>query len=69
MPILERGPSPYAWAKFTVQNLLLPGLDDEYSLLIRAVDAVGNTQPLEPRWNALGYANNAVRPTRIRVRS
>ena len=68
MPFLERGPSPYAWAKFTVHNLLLPGLDDEYSLLIRAVDAAGNTQPLEPRWNALGYANNAVRPTRIRVR-
>ena len=69
MPFLERGPSPYAWAKFTVHNFLLPGLDEEYSLLIRAVDAAGNTQPLEPRWNALGYANNAVRPTRIRVRS
>jgi hypothetical protein len=48
---------------------VLPGLAEEYSLLIRAVDAAGNAQPLTPRWNALGYANNAVRPTRIRVRS
>jgi hypothetical protein len=66
---LRSSPSPYGWAKFTSHSLLLPGLDEEYSLLIRAVDAAGNTQPTEPRWNALGYANNAVRPTRIRVRS
>jgi DMSO/TMAO reductase YedYZ molybdopterin-dependent catalytic subunit len=66
---LERSESPYGWAKFTSHNLLLPGLAEEYSLLIRAVDAAGNAQPLTPRWNALGYANNAVRPTRIRVRS
>src|SRR6267378_3333411 len=66
---LERSESPYGWAKFTSHNLVLPGLGEEYSLLIRAVDAAGNAQPLSPRWNALGYANNAVRPTRIRVRS
>jgi DMSO/TMAO reductase YedYZ molybdopterin-dependent catalytic subunit len=66
---LDSRASPYGWAKFTSHSLLLPGLDEEYSLLIRAVDAAGNTQPVEPRWNALGYANNAVRPIRIRVRS
>ena len=62
-------PSPYGWAKFTSHNPLPPGIDEEWSVLVRAVDAAGNTQPLEPRWNALGYANNAVRPVRIRVRS
>jgi len=40
----------------------------EYIFIARATDRDGNTQPLSPRWNALGYANNAVRPVRIRVR-
>ena len=66
---LESSPSPYGWAKFNSHSLLLPGLDEEWTLMVRAVDAAGNTQPLEPRWNALGYANNAVQPTRLRVRS
>jgi len=61
--------SRYGWVKFNIHNLLLPGFDEEWSLLVRAVDAAGNTQPLEPHWNALGYANNAARPVRIRVRS
>lgn len=66
---LEAGPSAYAWTRFSNQLLLLPGFDGEWSLVVRAVDAAGNTQPLRPEWNALGYANNAARPTRIRVRS
>jgi DMSO/TMAO reductase YedYZ molybdopterin-dependent catalytic subunit len=32
----------------------------EHLLCSRATDAVGNTQPLEARWNLKGYANNAV---------
>jgi DMSO/TMAO reductase YedYZ molybdopterin-dependent catalytic subunit len=66
---LQASPSPYGWRKFSYETLLLPGLDEEWALVVRAVDAAGNMQPLEPTWNALGYANNAVRPTRIRVRS
>ena len=66
---LQASPSPYGWTKIFYESILLPGFDEEWSLMVRAIDAVGNTQPLEPRWNALGYANNAVRPTRIRVRS
>ena len=66
---LQASPSLYGWTKFFYESILLPGFDEEWSLTVRAIDAVGNTQPLEPRWNALGYANNAVRPTRIRVRS
>jgi DMSO/TMAO reductase YedYZ molybdopterin-dependent catalytic subunit len=65
---LEASPSRYGWTKFSQELLLLPGLDAEWSLVVRAIDAAGNEQSLEPRWNALGYANNAVRPTRIRVR-
>jgi len=66
---LQAGPSRYGWTKFSHELLLYPGFKAEWSLMVRAVDAAGNEQPLEPRWNALGYGNNAVRPTRIRVRS
>jgi DMSO/TMAO reductase YedYZ molybdopterin-dependent catalytic subunit len=66
---LQAGPSPYAWTKFSNHMLLLPGFDEEWSLVVRAVDAAGSTQPLTPMWNPLGYANNAAQPTRIRVRS
>jgi hypothetical protein len=50
--------------------LLLKGLGvQHWSLVVRATDALGNTQPSEARWNALGYANNAPRPVRVEVRS
>jgi DMSO/TMAO reductase YedYZ molybdopterin-dependent catalytic subunit len=55
----------FAWHEFVFRVSLSPG---EHVLVARATDREGNTQPLSPRWNALGYANNAVRPTRIRVR-
>lgn len=66
---LKAGPSLYGWSKFSHELRLLPGLDEEWALVVRAVDTAGNTQPLAPTWNPLGYANNAARPTRIRVRS
>jgi DMSO/TMAO reductase YedYZ molybdopterin-dependent catalytic subunit len=55
----------FAWHEFGFRLSLGPG---EHILIARATDRNGNTQPLSPRWNALGYANNAVRPERIRVR-
>lgn len=58
--------APYAWREFAFAVLLGPG---QHVLTARATDRDGNTQPLSPRWNALGYANNAARPTRIRVRT
>ena len=62
--------SRYAWGGF-VHRLLVefPQKWFEFDVAARAIDAAGNTQPLEARWNALGYANNAVQPVRIRVRS
>jgi len=65
-PMLSRS----AWRGF-VHRLLIefPQKWFEVDVAARAVDAAGNTQPLEARWNALGYANNAVQPVRIRVRS
>jgi DMSO/TMAO reductase YedYZ molybdopterin-dependent catalytic subunit len=55
----------FAWHEFSFRLSLDTG---EHFLIARATDREGNTQPLAPRWNALGYANNALRPTRIRVR-
>ena len=39
-----------------------------FTLTARAYDAAGNSQPLEPLWNAHGYGNNAVQRVRVRVR-
>jgi DMSO/TMAO reductase YedYZ molybdopterin-dependent catalytic subunit len=36
-------------------------------LWCRATDAAGNTQPIAPRWNLGGYANNAVQRVRVDV--
>jgi DMSO/TMAO reductase YedYZ molybdopterin-dependent catalytic subunit len=58
--------APYAWREFAF--VLSFGLG-EHRLVARATDRKGNSQPLSPRWNALGYANNATRPTRVCVRS
>ena len=55
-----------AWHEFAFRISLDAG---EHTLVARAVDCDGNTQPTSPRWNALGYANNAVRPVRIRMRA
>ena len=55
----------FGWHEFAFAISLGPG---EHVLIARATDREGETQPETPRWNALGYANNAVRPTRIRVR-
>jgi DMSO/TMAO reductase YedYZ molybdopterin-dependent catalytic subunit len=57
--------APFAWHEFSFEISLDPG---EHALIARAFDCDDNAQPLSPRWNALGYANNAVRPIRVRVR-
>jgi DMSO/TMAO reductase YedYZ molybdopterin-dependent catalytic subunit len=55
----------FAWHEFAFRISLDPG---DHVLVAQGTDREGNTQPLSLRWNALGYANNAVRPVRIRVR-
>ena len=60
------GTDPHAWKEFAIPVSLEPG---DHVLIAQATDRDGNTQPVSARWNALGYANNAARATRIRVRS
>ncbi|MGH7464642.1 MAG: Ig-like domain-containing protein, partial [Longimicrobiales bacterium] len=39
-----------------------------HELVARAEDSTGEAQPLEPVWNALGYANNVVHRVRVSTR-
>jgi DMSO/TMAO reductase YedYZ molybdopterin-dependent catalytic subunit len=39
----------------------------EHELCCRAADAAGNVQPVRPRWNVGGYANNAVQRVMVHV--
>jgi sulfane dehydrogenase subunit SoxC len=50
-------PSRWAWRRFGFEWDARPG---RHELCCRAADEAGNVQPLEPRWNVGGYANNAV---------
>lgn len=46
--------APVRWA------ITLTSDQGERRLMARATDSEGNAQPLEPRWNRNGYANNVV---------
>ncbi|MBX2880646.1 MAG: sulfite oxidase [Granulosicoccus sp.] len=45
----------YAWTKWSITWNAQPG---EYQLRCRATDTNGETQPLEPPWDAAGFGNN-----------
>jgi DMSO/TMAO reductase YedYZ molybdopterin-dependent catalytic subunit len=57
--------SRYAWRPW--HAMVAPHESGQLALLARAVTAGGKTQPLDEVRDALGYANNAVRPVRIAV--
>lgn len=57
--------SPYAAVEWRAR--WTPDAPGALTLLARATDAAGNTQPLEPVWTAQGYGNNAVQRVRVTV--
>lgn len=61
------GPSlgAHAWRAFSLA--WTPTERGAHVLVARCTDAEGATQPLEPVWNPLGYANNAVVPVTVNV--
>jgi DMSO/TMAO reductase YedYZ molybdopterin-dependent catalytic subunit len=64
---LEPPVSPWAWRGWSVTwHPRRPGL---HVLSSRARDGAGNEQPLEPRWNLGGYANNEVQRVEVEVRA
>jgi len=60
-------PQPYTWRQWEID--WLPRQSGPAALFARAMDSNGDTQPLEPVHNKLGYANNAAVPTRVEVAS
>ena len=57
--------SRWAWRGWSFAWQAEPG---EHELCCRATDGAANVQPLEPRWNLGGYANNAVQRVPVSVR-
>jgi hypothetical protein len=60
-------PQPAMWAWCTWAWRWEPQGPGHYELCCRATDSAGNTQPLRPRWNLGGYANNEVQRVPITV--
>lgn len=58
-------PRPYTWRQW--EAAWSPAQSGPTALMARATDSSGAQQPLQPIWNALGYANNASVPRRLRV--
>ncbi len=55
----------YAWRCW--EYFWHPRTTGTVTLLSRAIDVDGVPQPLEPEWNELGYANNAVAAVPVTV--
>jgi len=57
--------SAYSWRTWTFLWNATPG---EQVLLVRAIDAHKNTQPIDQEWNFGGYGNNGVQRVNVIVR-
>jgi DMSO/TMAO reductase YedYZ molybdopterin-dependent catalytic subunit len=55
----------YAWRSWELSARV--GQPGSVTVLARATDTIGRTQPSQPAWNPLGYASNAIHQIRISV--
>jgi sulfane dehydrogenase subunit SoxC len=62
--VLEAPIGPNAWRGWSFDWDAPRG---EHVLSSRATDSAGNTQPLDPRWNLKGFANNAIQRIAVLV--
>lgn len=62
---LASNPGAYAWCIW--EFVWHASETGPVTLRSRAFDAAGNSQPIEPEWNRLGYANNAIQSIEIMV--
>ncbi len=60
---LSPGPAPFTPSRWHLDWETTPG---EYDLVVRGHDHLG-PQPLDQRWNALGYGNNVAQRVRLTV--
>jgi DMSO/TMAO reductase YedYZ molybdopterin-dependent catalytic subunit len=63
--VLDPPQGRFAWRGWRYAWNAEPG---EHLLRCRATDADGETQPLEPPWDAVGFGNNAVQRVHVTVR-
>ena len=54
---------PYAWRQWQYSWEVTQKGD--YTIMARAFDTDGNTQPMNAKWNALGYMNNGIYEHRV----
>ena len=60
------GPNePYAWRQWQYSWEVTQKGD--YTIMARASDIDGNTQPMNANWNALGYMNNGIYEHRVEI--
>lgn len=59
-PASERAATLWKWT-------WTPHVTGSFTLIARATDGAGRTQPLEPVWNLRGYGNNSVHRVRVNV--
>lgn len=60
-------PTAHAYAATTWRLAWSPQSPGPHTLVARATDGSGKTQPLEPVWNVYGYGNNAVQRVQVAV--
>lgn len=56
---------PYGWSRWI--TTLMPRESGKYTLISRATDNAGNTQPLSNAWNSFGYGYNTATSVSIQV--
>lgn len=61
---LAREQAQYAWRLWSYEPQLKSG---DYTILSRATDSQGRTQPASPEWNSSGYLYNAIDQVKIHV--
>jgi DMSO/TMAO reductase YedYZ molybdopterin-dependent catalytic subunit len=62
---LSATPLPIVWSAWTLA--WYPDCAGEITLLCRATDSSGASQPLDNQWNSTGYCNNGAQPVKVRV--
>jgi DMSO/TMAO reductase YedYZ molybdopterin-dependent catalytic subunit len=62
--VLDPPVGPHAWRGWRCEWGAEPG---RHTLIARATDSAGNTQPLEPPWNAHGMGNNIAQRVEVLV--
>lgn len=56
---------PFAWRQW--QYVWEVKKNGEYTIMTRAIDSDGGQQPMNARWNVLGYGNNGIREHSVNV--